>query len=156
MRIKRSQFQTFINTTPLAVPTYILLGKGATSAKEAMNPKTTSETYITDNAATITVDSYAPTMPVKLTAFSGEPVFEYLRTFKENNLILSDAETDIVNVDLFETPTTGAYPARKHFVSIQIDDFGDEGGVRMQMTFTLNFQGPPVAGTFNPTTLAFT
>jgi hypothetical protein len=56
---------------------------------------------------------------------------------------------------MYETPTTGAYPAEKQNVSIQMEDFGGEGGEAAKINFTINFQGDPILGTFNPTTKAF-
>jgi hypothetical protein len=155
-RIKRSQFATYLNTTPASTATWSLLGDGVTNAKESLNPKTSSETYITDNQATISVDSYAPTMPVVATAKVGEAVFEYIRGLRDTKAILADCETQIINVALYETPTAGAYPATYQNVSIQVDEFSGEGGVKMTQNFTINFQGAPVQGTFNPSTKTWT
>lgn len=155
VRIKRLQFQTWINTTPSTTPTWDLLNK-ATSGKETMNPKVTNEIFITDPTATISVDAYAPTMPVRMTAYANDPVFEYIKGLKDTRAIIGDCETQIINVNMFEAAVAGAYPAYQQPVAIQVDDFGDEGGVRMQLNFTLNYQGLPTAGTFNPTTKTFT
>ena len=154
-RIKRSQFFTYLNTGTIAVPVWSLIGDGITNAKESLNPKTSSETYITDNAATISVDSYAPTMPVIATAKALEIVFEYIRGLRDTKAIDADCETQICNVEVFEGPTYGSYPATLQNCSIQVDEFSGEGGVKMNQNFTINYQGPPVQGTFNPTDLAF-
>ena len=70
-KIKRSQIKTFMDITPSSTATYKLISDGVTTGKINMNPKTTEETYIGEDSATITVDSYAPTMPVGATAVSG-------------------------------------------------------------------------------------
>ena len=155
-RIKRSQFATYLNTTPSSAATWSLIGDGITNLKESLNPKTSSETYITDNVATISVDSYAPTMPAIATAKVGEAVFEYIRGLRDAKAILSDCETQIINVALYETPTAGAYPATQQNCSIQVDEFSGEGGVKMNQNFTINFQGTPTQGTFNPSTKTWT
>jgi hypothetical protein len=154
-KVKRSEVATFINTTPEATATYELLGVGVTNAKIAYNPKTTEETYIHEDSATITIDSYAPNMEIEASAVDTDPVFEYVDALRKARAVLSDAETDIVNVWMYETPTTGAYPAEKQNVSIQLEDFGGEGGEAAKINFTINFQGDPILGTFNPTTKAF-
>lgn len=155
-KIKRSQIKTFMNTTPLSTATYSLLGDGVTTGKINMNPKTTEETYISDDSATINVDSYAPNMPVESTAKSGDAVFEFVDGLRKARAVLNDAETDIVNVWLYETGGPSAYPAEKQTVSIQIDDFGGDGGMAAKINYTINFIGDPVLGTFNTGTSAFT
>jgi hypothetical protein len=57
---------------------------------------------------------------------------------------------------MYETPAIGEYPAEKQAVSVQIEDFGGDGGASVKINYTINFIGDPVPGTFNPTTLIFT
>jgi hypothetical protein len=154
-RIKRSQFATYLNTGTIAVPVWTLMGDGITNLKESLNPKISSETYVTDNQATISVDSYAPTAPVIATAKAAETIFEYVRALRDAKAILADCETQIVNVEIFEGSTYNSYPAVLQNCAIQVDEFSGEGGVKMNQNFTIDFQGEAVAGTFNPTDLAF-
>ena len=155
-KIKRSEVKTFLNTTPLTTATYKLLGDGVTSGKIDMGPKTTEETYIHQDNASISVDSYAPTMKIEQTAKNGDDVFEFVDALRKARAVLGDAETDIVNVWLYETATLGEYPAEKQNVSIQIDEFGGDGGEPTKINYTINYVGDPVLGTFNPTTKVFT
>lgn len=155
-KIKRSDVATFINTTPAATATYALLGVGITSAKIAYNPKTTEETYIHQDSANISVDSYAPNIEVEASAVDDDDVFEFIDTLRKARAVLGAAETDIVNVWMYEPEVTGAYPAEKQDVSIQIEEFGGDGGEATKLAFTINYMGDPVVGTFNPTTLTFT
>lgn len=156
VKVKRSEIKTFINTTPATTATYKLIGDGVTSGKINYNPKTTDETYIHQDSASISVDSYAPVMPVEMIAKNGEDVFEFVDGLRKARAVLSAAETDIVNVWLYETAVSGAYPAEKQSVSIQIDDFGGDGGVAARINYTINYIGNAVLGTFNPTTATFT
>ena len=155
-RVKRSEIKTFLNTTPSSTATYKLIGDGVTTGKINYNPKTTDETYIHQDSASISVDSYAPVMPIEATAKNGDDVFEYVDSLRKARAVLSAAETDIINVWLYETVTAGAYPAEKQVVSIQIDDFGGDGGVAAKISYTINFIGNATLGTFNPTTSTFT
>jgi len=155
-KIKRSEVQTFLNTTPLSTATYSLLGDGVVTGTIAYNPKTTEETYVHQDNASISIDSYAPTLPVEQTAVSGDAVFEFVDTLRKNRAVLGDAETDIVNVWMYETGGPTAYPAEKQTVSIAIEDFGGEGGAAVKINFTINFIGDPVSGTFNASTKVFT
>jgi hypothetical protein len=152
--VKRSQFKTFLNTGTLVSPVWSLIGDGVTSGKVAYNPKVTNETYIHEDAATMQIDSYAPTMPIEATAKAGDDVFDYIDAIRKARTVLDSAETEIVNVWLYDTSALGFYLAEKQAVSIQVDDFGGEGGAGAKVNYTINFIGDPVAGAFNPTPTA--
>jgi len=152
-KIKRSEFLTYIDVD--GEESYYLLGVGVINGTTNMNPKTTDETYIHEDSATITVDSYAPTMPIEVTADNGDEVFEYLDGLRKNRSVLGDCETTIVNVWNYETGGPSAAPAEQQDVSIQIDSFGGEGGSAIKLNVTINYQGDPTAGTFNTSTKSF-
>lgn len=153
-KIKRSLVQTFIDTT--GSENYVLLGDGVVSGKINMNPKVLEETYVSEDTANISVESYAPTMPIEMTCVAGDAAFEYLDGLRKTRAILADCETTIVNVWMYEAGGPTAYPAEQQNVSIQIDDFGGEGGEATKINFTLNYIDDPVTGTFNASTKAFT
>jgi hypothetical protein len=154
--VKRSQIQTFLNITPESTATYALIGDGVTTGKIAYNPKILEENYIHEDSATKQVESYAPSMPVEATAKSGDDVFEFIDTLRRARAVLADAETDIVNVWMYETGGPTAYPAEQQTVAIQIDDFGGEGGAAAKINYTINYVGEAVVGTFNASTKVFT
>lgn len=155
-KIKRSEVMTFMDITPSSTATYKLIGDGVTSGAIGYNPKTTEETYIHEDSATITVESYAPTMPVEAVAVSGDSVFDFIDGLRVARATLDDAETTIVNVWAYESGGPTAYPAEKQDVSIQIDEFGGDGGTAVKINYTINFVGDPVVGTFNANTSVFT
>lgn len=154
--VKRSKFATFMNVAPTSTASYKLIGDGVKSAVIAMGPKTTEETYIHQDTASKSVDSYAPSLPVEQIAKAGDDVFDFIDGLRQNRAVLDDAETDIVNVWLYETPALGEYPAEKQSVSIAIENFGGDGGSSVKIGYTINYLGDAVPGTFNPTTKAFT
>jgi hypothetical protein len=155
-KIKRSEIQTFLNTTPSTTATYSLLGDGVVAGKISYSPKVTEEAYIHEDSATKSVESYAPSMPVEQTAVTGDAVFEFIDELRKARAVLEDAETDIVNVWMYEAGGPTTYPAEKQAVAIQIDDFGGDGGAAAKINFTINYVGDPILGTFNATTKAFT
>jgi hypothetical protein len=155
-KIKRSQVQTFLDIAPGGAHTLALLGDGVAGGKIAYNPQTTSETYIDDDSATISVESYAPTMAVEQTAISGDSVFDFIDALRVARAVLTDAETSLVNVWMYETGGPTAYPAEKQTISIQIDDFGGDGGAAVKINYTINYIGAPIVGTFNAGTNVFT
>jgi len=155
-KIKRSQVMTFMNTTPSAAATYSLIGEGVTGGSIAYNPQVEEETYIHQDSATVTVESYSPKLSLEASAVAGDAVFEFIDSLRVARAVLAAAQTDIVNVWAYETGGPAAYPAEKQNVSIQIDEFGGEGGASVKINYTVNFIGDPVVGTFNATTRAFT
>lgn len=156
-KIKRSLFAIFLNTSPSTeTATYALMGKGITSQKVDYNPETSDEVYVSEDSGTVDVESYKPSVSTQQTAIAGDPVFDYVDSLRQKRAVLNDARSDIVMVNLYGTATTGAYPAEKNTVSIQIDDFGGDGGKSVEINYTVNMVGDPIKGTFNPSTKAFT
>lgn len=158
-KVKRSEFKTFINTTPAAVAgseTYFLVADGVSDASIDYAPKVTEETYIDADSASISLDSYAPKMPISATAKAGDPVFDFVDALRLNRSVLGDAETTIVNVWLYETPAGTSYPAEQQSVSIQVDKFGGPGGEAAKIDYTINFLGDLIDGDFDTATSLFT
>jgi hypothetical protein len=155
-KLKRTKFKTFLNTGTPAVPVWVLLGDGVTSAKINYNPSILEEHYVIDDNASISVEGYSPTLPIEATALNTDLAWEKIDALRIARSILGDVQTEIVNVWLYETPYSNQYPAEKQTVSIQQDEFGGEGGGVVKHTYTVNFIDNPVPGTFNPTTKIFT
>ena len=155
-KIKRSQVMTFINTNPSGVASYFLIGDGVTSGSISYNPKVEEETYIHQDSATVTVESYSPKLSLETSAIAGNEVFDYIDSLRVARAVLAAAQTDIVNVWAYEAGGPTAYPAEKQVVSVQVDEFGGEGGASVKISYTLNFIGDAIAGTFNASTKAFT
>jgi hypothetical protein len=153
-KIKRSLVKTFLNTGTPAAPVWVLIGDGVVSGKITYSPKTVSETYISDDNATIYVDSYEPNLPVEAMALSTDAAFVWLDALRKARGVLSSAETEIVNVWLYQKPGFTHYPAEKQMVSIQIDDFGGDGGSATKINYTINFIGDPEIGVFKPAATA--
>jgi len=158
VKVKRSEFATFLNTTPNTTATYSRFGKGVTSQSVAYNPTVNSEQYIDEDNATSSVDAYAPTMNTPQTAYKGNPVFEYVDGLRRARAIGDEATTDILMVYLYDKQEDGSYPAEKQKVSISITDFGGDAGNPLSITYDLGFVGDPVKGkvTITNGTVAFT
>lgn len=156
MKIKRSQIACFLNTGTTQTPVWSLIGDGVTEQTIAYNPQTSETVYINQDSGNVDVESYKVTIPTPMTAISGDAVFDYVDDLRKSRAVLTAAETQVCIVYLYETATAGAYPAEKNNCSIQIDDFGGPGGESAKINFTLNLNGNPTVGTFNPTTKAFT
>jgi hypothetical protein len=157
-QIKRSLFKSFLNTSnpfSSATPVWSLINTGVTSAEIGMNVKTNEEVYIHEDSGNISVDSYAPALPVEATVVNGDAIFEYLDAKRKARSVLSDAETEIVNVWLYKGAIDGLYLAERQSVSIPLDKFGGDGGQAVKLGYTINYIGDQVVGTFDPTGLEF-
>ena len=156
-KIKRSQVQSFLQTASSPSIVLSLIGSGVTTGTINYNPETSSETYIHEEGATIDVERYAPNLPVEASCVNGDAVFEYIDNLRKTRATLNDARTYLVNVWMYETPTsTDEYPAERQEVSIQIDSFGGDGGVATKINYTINFIGDPVVGKYDVSDGAFT
>ena len=156
-KIKRSQVKTFLQTATTPSVVLSLIGDGVTTGTINYNPEVTTETYIHEDNGTTSIERYAPTLPVEATAINGDAVSEYIDNLRKTRATLDAAETYIVNVWMYETPTdTDKYPAEKQAVSIQIDSFGGDGGVSAKINYTINFIGDPVAGSYDVSDGTFT
>lgn len=145
-KVKRSDFASFLNTGNEASPVWSRMGKGITSQKISYNPQTSSETYINEDSATTSVDSYAPTMDAPQTAYAGDPVFDYVDALRQKRAVGVDCETEMLLVYIYDA-NENKYAAEKQKVAIQIDDFGGDGGASNVITYTLNFIGEATQGT---------
>lgn len=156
-KVKRSKLAIFLDTSGgEKTAEWALIGNGVTEQTIAYNPTTSDEVYIHQDSGTVDVESYKPNIPTPMTAIKGDSVFDYVDGLRKTRAIGADARTKICIVYLYETETTGAYPAEQNDCSIQIDDFGGAGGESATINFTINLIGDAVVGTFNPTTKSFT
>jgi hypothetical protein len=154
-RFKRNKLASYLNTGTVAEPTWSLIGTGVPSAEIEMNPKTNEECNIDDESASTYVESYAPSMPIEATAYNGSEIFEYIDAMRISRSILGDAESEVVNVYVYETPALTYYEAEKSAVSISFEKFGGPGESALKISFTLNYLGNPTLGTFSPSDLEF-
>lgn len=149
-KVKRSKFASFLNVSITETEDWARMGKGITSQSVSYNPSTTSETYIDEDSATTTLDSYAPTMDGAMTAYAGDPVFDYVDNLRQSRAIGAECETELLLVYLYDKvgeDAAATYAAEKQKVSIAVDDFGGEGGGNVAINYTLNFVGEAEQGT---------
>lgn len=147
-KIKRSEFATFINTTPGDEATYVRMGKGITGQTVAYNPTVNTEQYINEDSATNSLDAYAPSINTPQTCYAGEPVFEFIDGLRRARAIGAAAETDIVLVYIYSKGTSeNTYNAEKNKCVISIEEFGGDAGNPVSLTYTVSLNGDPEVGT---------
>ncbi len=85
----------------------------------------------------------------------GDPLFEKLQSIIDNDLVLDDLKTDIVEVKLWDAQSSGAFPAVREECYIEVSSYGGDT-TGYQIPFNVHYTGVKTKGTFNPTTKAFT
>lgn len=155
MKIKREKFQTFINCTPdKDTPTYEVLGEDLEDLSINMGANVVKKNNILGKSS-VNIDSYDKNASVSpYIADKGTPLFTYLKGIIDDEKVMDDLRTDVVNVDIFGAESGTSYPAIKEEVVIEVVSHGGntEG---YQIPFNIHFTGVRTKGTFNPTTKAF-
>ena len=88
-------------------------------------------------------------------AEKGDPLFEKLQSIIDNDLVLDDLKTDIVEVKLWDAQSGDAFPAVQEECYIEVSSYGGDT-TGYQIPFNVHYTGVKTKGTFNPTTKTFT
>lgn len=134
---------------------YALMGLGVVQLDENANPKIDKTAFINnEKTPSASVVGYEPEFPFDAQMRSGETATMSLVSVGEDRKTGADAEFYYVRVNLYETATEGAYPARRIKVCAKVDSITGAGLeiVRVKGSF---IEIECVSGTFNPTTKAF-
>ena len=106
--------------------------------------------------SSVLISGYEKTAAVEpFYAQSGSKLFERLQEIIDGDLVLDELKAEVVDVKLWEADETGAYPAVKEAVFIEITSYGGDT-TGYQIPFTIHYTGEKVKGTFNVTTKTFT
>ena len=104
----------------------------------------------------VTIDSYQKQGEVApYYAEKDDPLFTKLQAIIDGDLVLDDLKTDIVEVKLWETESSGAYPAVKEECYVEVSSYGGDT-TGYQIPFNVHYTGVKTKGTFDPATKKFT
>ena len=146
--IKRSELLVFLNTTPGEnAETWGLAGKKTTDSSWSYEADETSETYVTDDVATNTVNSYALTMDDEMKCNSGDAVFEFVNDIRYYLKTNDEAVTDVLLIDKYDVVEEGKFRAQQFKCSIVISNYGGPGGQTATLTYAIKCSGNPKFGT---------
>ncbi len=146
--IKRSELLVFLNTVPSGgTPTWGLAGRKTTDSSWSYEADETSETYVTDDVATNTVNSYALTMEDEMKCNSGDDVFEFVNDIRYYLKTNDDAVTDVLLIDKYDEVETGKFRAQQFKCSIVVSSYGGAGGQTATLTYSIKCSGNPKLGT---------
>lgn len=154
-KIERKYLAHFINTAATgSEAVYERMGKDL----EEYSPELAAEVETTKNIlgeTAILISSYEKTGTVEpYYAEKDSALFTRLQAIIDGNLVLDDLKTDVVEVKLWETETSGAFPAIKEEAYIEVTSYGGDT-TGYQIPFTVHYTGVKTKGTFNPSTKTF-
>ena len=146
--LKRSQIQAFLNTSGKnEEASFKIVGNYMPSGSYDYNPQTTTETYIVNDNATSTLDSYQIAFDGEMKCAKGDAVFDYIDGLRYNVAVGDDAVSEVVLVDTWNTKTTGSYRAEKFNCTISTNSYGGDGGQIPTISFNIGINGDPIKGT---------
>lgn len=154
-KIERKYLAHFINTAKTEEAVYERLGKDL----EEFSPELAAQVDTKKNIlgeTSILISSYEKTGSVEpYYAEKDSPLFTRLQDIIDNQLVLDELKTDVVEVKLWDAAAEGAYPAIREEAYIEVTSYGGDT-TGYQIPFTLHFTGVRTKGTFNVATKTFT
>ena len=146
--VKRKEIMLYLNTKPTEESeVWGLYGKKSTTATYTYNPNSTSETYITDDNATNTLDSYSVTIDGNMKCYFGDAIYDFIDNLRYNLATGSDAVTKALLIDKYDKNSVdSSFRAQVFEATISIESYGGDGGVTPSITFTIGLNGDPIQG----------
>ena len=158
MKIERKYMAHYLNTVfvgDTGTAAYVRLGKDLEEYSPELSANVEKKSNIMGETS-VTIDSYQKQGEVApYYAEKDDPLFTKLQAIIDGDLVLDDLKTDIVEVKLWETATSGAYPAVKEECYIEISSYGGDT-TGYQIPFNVHYTGVKTTGTFNVSTKTFT
>lgn len=154
-KIERKYLAHYINAAKTDEAVYERLGKDL----EEFSPELAAQVDTKKNIlgdTSILISSYEKTGSVEpYYAEKDSPLFTRLQDIIDNQLVLDELKTDVIEVKLWDEAEGGAYPAIKEEAFIEVSSYGGDT-TGYQIPFTLHFTGVRTKGTFNVSTKTFT
>ena len=156
--VTRKEIMLCLDTTPKSSRSYHLYGKKSTTATYTYNANTTEETYITDDNATVTVNSYNVSIDGNMKCYFGDAIYDFINGLRYNLATGDNAKTHALLIDKYDEVTTGNFKAQEFEATISIESYGGDGGEIPTITFNIGLNGTPSNGTatINGDTFTFT
>lgn len=155
-KIERKYLAHFINAAEgSATAEYERLGKDL----EEYSPELSAEVEKKKNIlgeTSVMISGYEKTGEVEpFYAEKESKLFARLQKIIDDSLVLDALKSDVVEVKLWEADQSGAYPATKEEVYIEVTSYGGDT-TGYQIPFTLHYTGVKTKGTFDPAKKTFT
>lgn len=136
-KIKRSQYQKFLDTTPSSTATWKVIGIGVNEASVEFGPEVNTEKWIIEDTARSDHASNQKQLSVTQKCYKNDPEFEFINAGRDK----LNYTSHILEIDTWDG-TVGSYPAKKSDCLIAINTYSGE-----EIEYTIYFNGDPVVGT---------
>ena len=154
-KIERKYLAHFINVGPIGEEDYERLGKDLEEFSPELSAQVETKKNILGETAVL-ITGYEKTAAVDtFYAEEGSGLYVRLQEIIDNNMVLDELKTDVVEVKLWEQAEDGGYPATKEEAYIEVNSYGGDT-TGYQIPFTLHYTGKKTKGTFDVSTRVFT
>ena len=155
-KIERKYMAHFINAAKNGEEAvYERLGQDLEEFAPEMSAQVETKKNILGESS-ILISGYEKTAAVEpFYAQAGSALFGRLQEIIDGDLVLDALKADVVDVKLWEANESGAYPAVKEAVYIEVTSYGGDT-TGYQIPFTIHYTGEKVKGTFDVSTKTFT
>lgn len=139
-KINRSQFLTYLNTTPGSTATWKILGVGITEFAISYNPQVDTEKWIIEDNARTDHSSNQKQGSVTQKCYKNDPLFEFVQAGRDQ----LNYKTQILDIDMWNGSQEGVYPAKMTDGIITITSYMGENA---EIEYDLYYDGDAVEGT---------
>ncbi len=156
-KIERKYLAHFINAAALDAdePAYERLGQDLEEYAPELSAQVETKKNILGQTSVL-ISSYEKTASVEpFYAQEESKLFQRLQDIIDNDRVLDQVKTDVVEVKLWETAEGDGYPAIKEEVYLEVVRYGGDT-TGYQIPFTIHYTGNKVHGTFDVKTMTFT
>ena len=136
-KIKRSQFLTFIDTTPASTATWAVLGIGVSEYATAYNPQVDTEKWIVEDNARNDHTSNQKQGSVTQKCYKNDAEFAFIAAGRDQ----LNYKTHILDVDTW-SGEVGSYAAKMSDAIIAVTSYSGE-----EIQYDIYYDGDPVEGT---------
>lgn len=141
-KIKRSDFLTYIDTTPSSSdPTWAVLGVGVDEYATSYNPQVDTEKWIIEDNARNDHTSNQKQGSVTQKCYKNDPEFAFVAAGRDQ----LNYKTHILDIDVWNG-STGSYPAKMSNAIIAITSYSGE-----EIEYDIYYDGDPEEGTVSIT-----
>ena len=136
-KIKRSQYQKFLDTTPASTASWKVIGIGISEASVEFNPQVDTEQWIIEDTARNDHSGNQKQLSVTQKCYKNDPEFAFINAGRDKLNYVSH----VLEIDTWGG-SQGSYPAKKSDCLITVTSYSGE-----EIEYTIYFNGDPVDGT---------
>lgn len=136
-KIKRSQYQKFLDITPNSSANWKVIGIGVNEASVEFGPEVETEKWIIEDTARSDHTSNQKQLSITQRCYKNDPEFEFINSGRDK----LNYTSHILEIDTWDG-SVGNYPAKKSDCLITVDSYSGE-----EIEYTIYFNGDPIDGT---------